>query len=475
MKITSLFSVIDYQSVHAPNKIAVCNSEKSLTYKKLKEQTLFWANILLPYVQDNKNVVISLKDTLLFIQIYSAVLRLNRIPIVIDPFYSASNCNDFIKQDFLFLDESKLNQLTFKKTFLHSMIIPESRLILPGIGLLTSGTTGEKKLAILSQNNLLYSIKNSPIFLHKRSNSKNILSYLPHYHLAGFYSSFLMPFLSGGSLYLENGMFNPQNILAKIHKYSISDILIVPAVLRTLTQLKNKKPYNKEIVIWLGGDKTHENDLDLAKNIFPKAVFFNCYAMTEAPRISCINITKYPEKIGSVGKAAKGLQIKIDNPAKAEVGEILIKGPSVMLRYLNSGSLSKKWFATGDLGYLDNKKFLYLVGRKKNIIKYSGFSIFPETIEKIILNLAGVSQCVVVGCDHPLLGQYPVAAVVLKKTSLTEKSIQNFCIGKARDFEIPKRVLFFKKLPAGAIGKISRSKTFDLVLEQLNKEKLSYE
>lgn len=462
-----LLSVIEYQAINHPNQIAIKRAGKSTTYSRFRKDILHWAELLRLETNDVKYVVVSLEDTCLFITIFSALISLNKTVIAADPFYKLNSYQDIIKDRFLFLDKNRLQQLHQSKATISSQTNFEAG----ALGLFTSGTTGEKKLVLQSQDSLLYSIKNSPICLCKRNYPKRVLSYLPHYHLAGFYSSFLMPFLTNGTLFLENVNFSPLNILKQIHQFKITDIIIVPSVLRILARLDKPLIYKHEIVLWLGGDKISIADLEIAKMIFPKAKIFNCYAMTEAARITCLNVNKFPKKIESVGKPPKGVIIKIKNPNKFGIGEVLVKGPSVMTGYYHKNNYPiKKWLHTGDLGYLDKQKFLYLVGRKKNLIKYCGFSIIPEAIEKIIVQFDGISNCVIVGCEHPTLGQYPVAAVVTYKKDLDEKKILSFCIDKMKTYEIPKRILFFKSLPVSNTKKILRPKTLEMVLAKLAKE-----
>lgn len=471
MKIINLLSVIEQRSLKNPNLTAIIDFKKKISYSQLYRMIFTRARSLYSHVSKVDNVIISLHDTALFIEVYSAVILLRKTPIVVDSIVSLNESNYFLNKNYFILNDAALKNISTKtKLTNHFKNLPNC-LKSPGIALQTSGSTGEKKIAVLSQNSLIYSVKNSPIFMSKRKFNKRVLTCLPHSHLAGFYSGFLMPFISGGTVIINNEFFNPQKIMKMIHRHKITDMLVVPAILKAIGLIHNVKPYSGSIVIWIGGDKLSEEDFAIARNIFPNARFFNCYAMTEVPRISCLNINKYPDKINSVGQIPKGVEIKINKPNNAGIGEIFVRGPSRMISYLNSKPLLKNsWFMTGDFGFIDKNKFLYLVGRKKNIIKFNSYTLFPEQIEKIILQMPSVLNCVVVGIPHAVLGHYPAAAIVTEKCGVTEKILKDFCYKNLKVYEIPKKFIFLKQLPTTSIGKISRPLVLDIINKNIAKD-----
>jgi O-succinylbenzoic acid--CoA ligase len=196
-----------------------------------------------------------------------------------------------------------------------------------------------------------------------------------------------------------------------------------------------------------------------------KVPVFQTYGMTET---ASQFVTLSPEyslsKLGSAGKALFPSQLKIVNSDGLEQqpmqsGEIYVKGPNVTKGYLNKeGShLKNGWFATGDIGFVDEEGFLYVQDRRSDLIISGGENVYPAEIEGALQGHHAVQEAGVIGVEDQEWGQVPVAFVV-RNTLTTEDEIIQYCSSKLAKYKVPKRVLFVDELPRNASNKLLRRK-----------------
>ncbi len=270
----------------------------------------------------------------------------------------------------------------------------------------TSGTTNTPKAVMLSQYNIC---SNVVAFSHyaKVTSDDTLLSFLPIHHTFECTATFLFGLYSGAKVAFCDGLKYLQD---NLKEYNVSVLFAVPLVLETMYKKiikninENKEPDaiskfkgNLRLVLCgsapLNVDTIHGfNDLGIE--------FIQGYGLTEAsPIISAeTNDSKRP---GSIGRVLDNLEIKIDNPDITGVGEITVKGPSVMIGYYNNPEETKKvlkngWLSTGDYGYLDDDGFLYITGRKKDLIVLkNGKNVYPQELEALINKIPYVIESIV--------------------------------------------------------------------------------
>jgi len=203
-------------------------------------------------------------------------------------------------------------------------------------------------------------------------------------------------------------------------------------------------------------------------SIFPKIKFYVMYGQTEATaRLTYLAPKFLNKKIGSIGKAIPGVKIDIlgEDGKKVgigQIGEIVVRGPNVMLGYWNSPEetktvLRKKGLYTGDLARLDNDGFLYLVSRKKEMIKSGANRISPFEIEEVVCQMPGVLECAAVGIKCEILGESIKLFVVKNGTDITDKDIILFCKQNLASYKVPKEVKLVETIPKTSTGKIKRA------------------
>lgn len=209
------------------------------------------------------------------------------------------------------------------------------------------------------------------------------------------------------------------------------------------------------------------------KKIFPNALIFRMYGLTECKRVCYLEPELIDIKKDSVGKAIPGTEVFLlspdGNPVPAgEPGILHIRGPHVMLGYLNNEELSREMLKPGKLPgekilcsndwfVMDEEGFLYFQGRNDDIIKTRGEKVSPIEIEKVIYKLNGIKEVAVIGVPDNIMGESIVVFITLHDHStLNEKEVQNECARNLESFMIPQKVIFLKEMPKSSNGKIDK-------------------
>jgi long-chain acyl-CoA synthetase len=199
------------------------------------------------------------------------------------------------------------------------------------------------------------------------------------------------------------------------------------------------------------------------KQAFGKPIYEG-YGLSETSPFASYN-HEWHHRPGSVGTAIAGVELKIVDPTEHEVehgtwGEICIKGPNVMLGYWNrpedtADALRGGWFHTGDVGYMDDDGFVFIVDRTKDMINAAGFKVWPREVEEVLYQHPYVVECAVYGVPDPVKGEVPLAAVVLAAgASLNAEDLEQFCRQRLAAYKIPRSFEVVGSLPKNATGKI---------------------
>ncbi|AXI09831.1 o-succinylbenzoate--CoA ligase [Oceanobacillus sp. 143] len=323
----------------------------------------------------------------------------------------------------------------------------------------TSGTTGFPKGVVHTYGNHWWSAIGSALNLGLDKQDKWLIP-LPVFHVSGL-STLIKSVIYGMPVYLLE-KFDEQTVHEAIMTKKISIVSVVTVMVQRLMDLLGENRYPKTLrCMLLGGGPAPKSLLEKAKN--KQIPVFQSYGMTEtASQIVTLSPKDALEKVGSAGKALFPAQLKIVNQDETNVGEIQVKGPMVTKGYYkneaaNEASIQDGWLATGDLGYLDDEGFLYVVDRRKDLIISGGENIYPSEIESVLTAMEQVKEVGVTGKKDAQWGAVPVAFIV-KNSEVTSEEILAFAEKRLAKYKLPKEIHFVDALPRNAANKLVRNK-----------------
>ncbi|UOQ50644.1 o-succinylbenzoate--CoA ligase [Gracilibacillus caseinilyticus] len=328
----------------------------------------------------------------------------------------------------------------------------------------TSGTTGRAKAVMQSFQNHWSSAVASALNLGLMPTDKWLIC-LPLFHISGL-STLFKSVIYGMPVYLME-RFEEDKVHHAIMEKQVTIISVVAVTCERLLQRLGEANYPTSFrCMLLGGGPAPKSLLEKAKQRHVPIV--QSYGMTEtSSQIITLNAADALRKLGSAGKPlfTSSLQIIKDNreALSNEVGEIVVKGPMVTNGYYQRVEANQKafrdgWLYTGDLGYLDEEGFLFVVDRRSDLIISGGENIYPAEIEDVLLSCDGVLEAGVTGMKDEKWGQVPVAFVVCDSEQITSEHILAYCQERLAAFKVPKRLMFCSQLPRNATGKLQRYK-----------------
>jgi acyl-CoA synthetase (AMP-forming)/AMP-acid ligase II len=333
--------------------------------------------------------------------------------------------------------------------------------------LYTSGTTGRPKGVMLTHENLCANALSIVGYLELNP-ADRVAAILPFYYSYGN-SLITTHVMVGGTLVIDNRFMYPNTVLETMRREAVTGFAGVPshfAILLHKSSLRNTLLPALRYVTQAGGHLAPDMVREF-RRILPQVKFYIMYGQTEASaRLTYLHPEFLDSKPGSIGKAIPDVEIRVVDEtvariAPGQVGEIVAKGKNIMAGYWNDPEgtaqvLKDGWLHTGDLARTDEEGFLYIVDRKKDIIKTGGTRISPSEIEDIVRGMPGIHECAVVGIPDRILGEALKLFVVPDEKGVTQKEVLNFCRQHLSPFKIPKYIELVRALPYTPSGKIKR-------------------
>lgn len=342
----------------------------------------------------------------------------------------------------------------------------------------SSGTTGLPKGVKLSHRNLitncLQMCLTPELWIVDPTTSDRqevVLGVLPFFHVYGL-SSILISSLYFGAKVVTLPQFKPDVYLSTLVKHKATVLYMVPPLVQFLGAHPNVTGQHFETVRFVtsGAGPIGQSD---AQRVLDKAGHINFiqgYGLTEtSPLVSILN--RKSTNLSSSGVPIPNTSVKVVNLETGEsvgpgvVGELCVQGPQVMLGYHNNPKAtaetidSEGWLHTGDIGYYDEHKHLFIVDRLKELIKVKGFQVAPAELEEILRQHPAVGDVAVIGVPHERWGECPKAFIVPKDSKLTEDEVKNFVAGKVSEYkQLAGGVQFVPAIPKNNSGKILRRK-----------------
>lgn len=342
----------------------------------------------------------------------------------------------------------------------------------PALFISTSGTSGNPKCVVLSHGNL-HANTTAIIDYLELTLDDRVFNVLPFHYSYG--NSVLQTHLfAGGTVIVGGSMMYPQKALDALRESQATGFSGVPSTFALLLANTNwaDDPPALRYVTQAGGAMSAKITMALRAALHARTKLYVMYGQTEATaRLTWLPPDRLDAKAGSVGIPVNGVEIVIrrddgSDAATGETGEVLARGANVMQCYWKNTAESRKtlldgWLHTGDTGHLDEDGYLFLEGRKSEMIKSGAHRISAAEIEETILEVPGVNEVAVCGIADELLGQVPVAFVVRELPTLTDKDVLRHCRKLLSLHKVPREVQWRDNLPRTSSGKIQKWKLID--------------
>lgn len=332
----------------------------------------------------------------------------------------------------------------------------------PAAILYTSGTTGQQKGATLSHGNVVSNMYATGHALHVAPTDRMLL-FLPLFHCFG--QNFIMntAFNSAAAISLHR-RFIPDVVLAALVSDGVTIFPAVPTVYIALLNAGIPRDELAGVRYYFSAAATMPVEVaNRWRGTYGSAIYEG-YGLTETSPFASYN-HEWSHRPGSVGTPLEMVEMKALDPEEREVpvgtwGEIVIKGPNVMLGYWNrpeetATALRGGWFHTGDIGYMDADGYFYLVDRVKDMINSAGFKIWPREVEEALYRYPGVRECAVVGVPDAYKGEVARAYIVPTAAgAVSPDAVLAYCREHLAAYKVPEAVVIVEELPKSSTGKI---------------------
>lgn len=331
--------------------------------------------------------------------------------------------------------------------------------------LYTSGTTGHPKGAMLSHHNLVSNTRSVMAGLQLRSREDRLLVVLPMFHSFAATVGMLTPALHGLAI-VPVPRFDTGLVGEYIARAGATVFLGVPSMYNLILRIDDAKAAQWRYIRFgvAGGAAMPVELLSRFEARFGFPILEGD-GPTECSPVTCVNPFNGMRKPASVGLPVPGVEIRIlddrgQQLASGEIGEICVRGPNVMRGYWGLPEATAEtfvgdWLRTGDLGYLDEDGYVFIVDRKKDMVIVNGMNVYPRMIEEVLYQYPAISEAAVVGEPHSSHGEIVVAYVVPREgETLDDRDLRAFCRDQLGQHQMPRRFEVRDSLPKSATGKI---------------------
>ncbi|WP_077327312.1 long-chain-fatty-acid--CoA ligase [Virgibacillus siamensis] len=344
----------------------------------------------------------------------------------------------------------------------------------------TGGTTGHPKGVMLTHRNLVANVQMCKAWLHKLDPAEQIvMGVLPFFHVYGMTTVMNMSMIYGSKMVLLP-KFDAKEMLKTIQKQKPTIFPGAPTIYIGLLNHPDLKKYDlSSIEACISGSAPLPAEVQEQFEKVTGGRLVEGYGLTETSPVTHANFVWAERVNGSIGVPWPDTDSKIFNMDTnqeaeiGEVGEVAVKGPQVMKGYWGNQEetdnvLKDGWMFTGDMGYMDEDGYFYIVDRKKDMIIAGGYNIYPREVEEVLYEHEAIQEAVVAGVPDAYRGETVKAYVVLKSGhDVTEKELNAYCRNNLAAFKVPRIYEFREELPKTAVGKILRRKLVDEEKEKM--------
>lgn len=509
-RFTNLYELIAHHALKRKKKVALFVGDEKITYGQVREQADRLAGFLAEKeIKEGDRVALFLRNSAEFIYAIFAVSKIGAILVPV---------NTFLKEEELSYILEDSGSAVLIASAIHDKVVNSSRasalckfIVWEGeesvrgdqhyrlddilktntqtvhvhrgledtaVIFYTSGTTGKPKGAMLSNKNILSNVDSGQKTVNVVSKDRAIV-FLPMFHSFTFSIGVMLPLYVGGSIVIIPSIQPFSNIFKQTLLKRVTLFFGIPDVYTALA--KAKLPwyfmwFNSLRVFISGASALQPKTLDAMAKKFKRATLLEGYGLSEASPAVCMN-TIGKQKAGSVGTALHGYEMKIvdsemNEVANGTIGDIIVKGDNVMQGYLGRPeatleTIVNDWLLTGDMGYMDDEGFLFIVDRKKDLIISKGINIYPREVEEVIDVYEGVGASAVIGLVDDKSGEVPVVYIELAEgfETLDEAGLKKYMKEHLANYKIPKQIHLIKELPKNATGKVLKRALKDRLKE----------
>ena len=475
-----------------PEKIALISREGEMTFGTVNEKaTCLAGHLQSEGVKQGSRVALLLPNSLAFALSYYATQRIGAVTTVMDARLRGRELTGVLQDaDLTLLITHSRIMTEIGETLKQCKRIPlwivdgeggqsfEKRLSPPPTDfvpprhhpeddtliLYTSGTTGEPKGVVLNHINLAQ-FPRCMGEMYKTDSTDIWGCVLPMSHISG--PIYLNEIADKGSSMVIFDQINPISLLDGIQKYRITIFHGVPPIFQLLLGARNLQDYDTSSV-WIAGMMGTTVPLPLMrafKAAQPHIKLIQGYGLTEtSPMITLVELERADAKLGSIGRPAPGVEVRLVNEKgeEADEGEIITRGPHVMKDYFRRPEATAErirdgWLYTGDIGRCDSDSYYYHLGRKDDMIITGGLNVYPAEIENLLCEHPQVQEAVAFPISDPRRGNVIGAAVVLRAGGkIGEKELLSFLRSNLANFKVPQKIAIRDSLPQTSTGKVIR-------------------
>ncbi|HHY72590.1 MAG TPA: o-succinylbenzoate--CoA ligase [Bacillus bacterium] len=465
----------------SPNRLALITESETWTFAELHERTVQATNKLsMLGIHEGDHVAILMGNRKEFLFLLHGLEYIGAVAILINTKLTAHEISwqlEDSESKLLLYDDALVEKVENITTSINMVSIHEFMNIGEGLAVIrpewelnqihtiiyTSGTTGKPKGVMLTYGNHWWSAVSSSLNLGLHMDDCWLCA-TPLFHVSGL-SILMRSVFYGIPVYLIE-KFNPTKVNEAIENNNITMISVVSQMLIRLLADLGERSYPKSLrCVLLGGASASKPLLEKCKQ--KQIPVYQTYGMTEtASQIATLSAEYMLSKLGSAGKPLFPAQLKIENEGQTQPankpGEIVVKGPNVTKGYWKREDATKTnivdgWLRTGDIGYLDDDGFLFMLDRRSDLIISGGENIYPAEIESVILSHRSIEEAGVVGKDDEKWGQVPVAFVkVWNSQTVTKEELISLCEEQLAKYKVPVDIYFVEKLPRNASNKLIR-------------------
>jgi fatty-acyl-CoA synthase len=493
----NLFSFLENSAVKYPDKTALICEEQRITYLQLKKRSERLVSSLLHLgLKKGMKAGILLYNSVEYVEIIFALMKLGAVGV---PLNIRLTKEEIAKQaehadvSILFYEEELKQKAPLDLSFITDSIFigsgesgknisyefllnaAESHDILEAVIkedesfiIYTAGTTARPKGVVLTHSSQMANTKNYSA-AYNMSWDDIELAPTPLFHCSTLGRVFT--YVYNGVTFILCRKFEAETAFKIIEREKVTSITQAPTLYHMMVEAFEKTAFDSTSVkraVTGASAMRPETKVEL-KKLFPCALFYDLYGATEAsPGISILGPADFMEKSYCVGRSMESVEIKM-----SETGEILCRGPNIMKGYYKEPEATKAairdgWFHTGDMGRIDEDGFLYIEGRKKEIIISGGINVYPAEIENTIISCPGIQDVSVIGVPDDKWGEKIVAAIVLAGDEMfNEEAFKKYCKERLADFKCPREVFIVKVLPRNAAQKVLKNELQVLYLREV--------